>query len=250
MNIRKVVLVVCILNAPLLIWSQEKSEKKVARPDLPGNFLIDLGFNRALDRPENFRQGFWGSRTVNVYYQYPIRFGRSKFSFNSGIGLSLERWKFTNGFTLRDTVELTSTGATAENQIERYELVRGSSILGVSARKSMFLTNYLEVPLEFRFDTRPEDLARSFNVAVGGRVGVLFDASTKLKYRQNDENITVKNKRNFGLNQIRYGVYLRFGVGGFTWFVNYNLSDTFENEKGPGGTTMNSFTAGISVSGF
>lgn len=231
MNIRKVVLVVCILNAPLLIWSQEKSEKKVARPDLPGNFLIDLGFNRALDRPENFRQGFWGSRTVNVYYQYPIRFGRSKFSFNSGIGLSLERWKFTNGFTLRDTVELTSTGATAENQIERYELVRGSSILGVSARKSMFLTNYLEVPLEFRFDTRPEDLARSFNVAVGGRVGVLFDASTKLKYRQNDENITVKNKRNFGLNQIRYGVYLRFGVGGFTWFVNYNLSDTFENEK-------------------
>lgn len=250
MNIRKVVLVVCILNAPLLIWSQEKSEKKVARPDLPGNFLLELGFNRALDRPENFRQGFWGSRTVNVYYQYPLRFGRSKFSLNSGIGLSLERWRFTNGFTLQDTVELTASGATAENQIERYELVRGSSILGVSARKSMFLTNYLEIPLEFRFDTRPEDLARSFNVAVGGRVGVLFDASTKLKYRQNDENITVKNKRNFGLNQIRYGVYLRFGVGGFTWFVNYNLSDTFENEKGPGGTTMNSFTAGISVNGF
>lgn len=250
MNIQKASLLLCILVVPSLLWSQANPEKKVARPDIPGNFMIDVGVNRALDRPNNFRQGFWGSRTVNLYYQYPIRLGKTKFSFNPGIGLSLERWKFTNGFTLRDTVELTSTGGIAETQIEQYNLVRGSSILGVSARKSMFVTNYVEVPLEFRFDTRPEDIARSFNVAIGGRVGVLYDAFTKLKYEQDGEMITLKNKRNFGLNSIRYGVYLRFGIGGFNWFVNYNLSDTFASGKGPAGTTMNSFTAGISVNGF
>jgi hypothetical protein len=250
MNMQKVALVVVLLTAPLLVWSQEKTEKKVARPDLPGNFMIDLGFNRAITPPKDFSQGFWGSRTVNVFYQYPIRFGKSKFSLNTGIGLSLERWKFRNGFTLRDTVELDAAGDVAEIQTEQYNLVRASSILGVSARKSMFVTNYLEVPVEFRFDTRPEDLARSFNVAVGGRIGVLYDAFTKLKYEEKGEMITLKNKRSFGLNQIRYGVYLRFGVGGFTWFVNYNLSDTFAKEKGPAGTTMNSFTAGISINGF
>ncbi len=250
MNIQKAALLLCLSVAPTLLWSQANPEKKVARPDIPGNFMIDVGVNRALDRPTNFRQGFWGSRTVNLYYQYPIRLGKTKFSFNPGIGLSLERWKFTNGFTLRDTVELTATGAVAENQVEQYNLVRGSSILGVSARKSMFATNYLEVPIEFRFDTRPEDIARSFNVAIGGRIGVLYDAFTKLKYEEDGELITLKNKRNFGLNQIRYGVYLRFGIGGFNWFVNYNLSETFAPGKGPEGTTMNSFTAGISVNGF
>jgi hypothetical protein len=65
-----------------------------------------------------WNQGLWGSRTVNVYYQYPIRFGRTKFSFNPGIGLSMERWKFTNGAMLIDTVELVSfpNGAAAANQ--------------------------------------------------------------------------------------------------------------------------------------
>jgi hypothetical protein len=250
MSFQKVLFLVVFLGNVMTVAAQEKPEKKVARPDIPGNFMIDLGLNRGLNTPQNFRQGLWGSRTVNLYYQYPIRFGKSKFSFNPGIGLSLERWKFTNGFTLRDTVELDAAGAVAETQIEQYNLVRGSSILGVSARKSMFVTNYLEIPVEFRFDTKPEDIARSFNVAIGGRVGVLYDAFTKLKYEDDGELITLKNKRNFGLNQIRYGVYLRFGIGGFTWFVNYNLSDTFESGKGPAGTSMNSFTAGISINGF
>jgi hypothetical protein len=103
-------------------FGQDEPQKKIKKPTIPGTFMIDLGINRAINPDSTFKQGFWGSRTVNVYYQYQIRFGRSKFSFNPGIGLSLERWKFVNGATLIDTVELVSfpNGAPSATQVEQY----------------------------------------------------------------------------------------------------------------------------------
>lgn len=235
-----------------IAFGQNSADQKKPKPNIPGTFLIDLGVNRGLEAPSKFKQGFWGSRTVNIYYQYPIRFGRSKFSFNPGVGVSLERWKFTNGTTLIDTVELVSypNGAVAADQVEQYNLLSPQRIYPKLANKSMLVTNYLEIPLEFRFDTSPEDLNRSFNVAIGGRVGVLFDAFTKVRYNDLGEVVKVKNKLNHGVNPFRYGVYSRIGVGGFSFFGFYNLSDMFEKGKGPMGTTMNTLTVGISINGF
>lgn len=235
-----------------LAVAQEVAEQKKPKPNLPGTFLIDLGINQGIGEPSTFDQAFWGSRTVNIYYQYPIRIGRSKFSFNPGIGVSLERWKFKNGATLIDTVELVSfpNGAPAADQVEQYNLLSPTRVYPELADKSMFITNYFEMPLEFRFDTSPEDINRSFNVAIGGRVGYLFDAFTKVKYHDRGEVVKNKNKLNNGLNQFRYGVYTRIGLGGFSLFCFYNLSDMFEKGKGPLGTTMNTFTTGISINGF
>ncbi len=240
--------VLCLISAAAF-----GQEKKVARPNIPGSFIVDLGVNRALNTDSTWKQGFWGSRTVNLYYQYPIRFGRSKFSFNPGIGLSLERWKYRNNAMLIDTVELVSfpNGAPADPQVEQFNLLSPARVYGALANKSMLVTNYVEIPLEFRFDTRPEDIARSFNVALGGRVGYLFDAFTKVKYENaKGDNVKVKDKFPHGLNQIRYGVYARVGIGGFNWFAFYNLSEMFEEGKGPRGRAINTFTAGISINGF
>src|SRR5690242_21192539 len=87
----------CLLT--INAFSQEKT-KKVYKPDIPGSFLVDLGFNTGLRKPQNFVQGAWGSRTLNIYYHYPIRIGESKFSYNPGGGFSFERFKFTNNYSL------------------------------------------------------------------------------------------------------------------------------------------------------
>src|SRR6185295_11188979 len=81
------------------LLAQEKT-KKVYRPDIPGTFLIDFGFNNGLGKPQYFTQGFWGSRTLNFYYHYPVRLGETKFTFNPGAGFSFERFKFSNNYTL------------------------------------------------------------------------------------------------------------------------------------------------------
>jgi len=233
-----------------VVFGQKVAEKK--KPNLPGIFLIDLGVNQGVGKPATFKPGFWGSRTVNIYYQYPIRFGRSKFSFNPGIGLSLERWKFKDGATLIDTVELVSypNGAPAAQQVEQYNLLSPTRIYPNFANKSMLVTNYVEIPIEFRFDTKPEDISRSFNVAVGGRIGYLYDAFTKVKYDNKGEEVKVKDKYNHGVNPFRYGVYTRLGIGSFGFFGFLNLSEMFEKNQGPLGTTMNSYTVGISLNGF
>ena len=221
------------------LFAQEKP-RKAARPNIPGSFMIDLGFNRALNKPANFKQGFWGSRTLNLYYQYPIRIGRSKFSFNPGIGASMERWKFTNLFVLADTTK---------DSNDNFLLYPGSTFFK-GIKKSTLIANYVEIPIEFRFDTAPEDIARSFNVAIGGRIGYLFDSKMKVKFKEDGETKILKDKQNLGLNQLRYGVYTRIGVGAFNIFGFYNLSPLFEKDKGPDKTTMNNYTVGISINGF
>lgn len=221
------------------LFGQEK-KKKAARPDIPGSFMVDFGFNHAMKEPAEFQQAFWGSRTVNFYYQYPIHFGHSKYSFNPGVGISLERWKFKNEFTL---AEVNTNGDLT------YSLVSANTIYP-NVKKSMLVTNYLEAPLEFRYDTNPEDIARSFSVAVGARVGFLFDSFTKIKYKEDGQTKKIKDKQDWGLNPYRYGVYSRVGIGAFNFFCFYNLTTVFQENKGPSNTGMNSLTFGISLNGF
>jgi hypothetical protein len=216
--------------------------QKARRPDLPGSFIVEFGFNRALgSTPSRFEQGFWGSRTLNLYYQYPIRLLNSKFSYNPAFGLSLERYKLTNNYSLTRTPEADGTYA-----------LRPASDLGMpNADKSMLIMNYVDfMPAELRFDTNPDDKNRSFHVSAGVRVGFLFESHTKVNYKDGGEDITLKSKQNFGLSSFRYGFYGKLGVGSFDFFGYYNATPVFKENKGPEQTTMNTLTFGISLSGF
>jgi hypothetical protein len=234
---RSVLVLVVFFMVPLLLSGQSKSNK-VPRPDLPGSFLVEFGFNQGLNTPDHFGLKFIGSHAFNLYYQYPMRFGKSKFSFIPGAGFSFERFKLKTAYTLKED---------ASNSGE-FDLVSISTTYP-SIKKTMLINNYIEMPIEFRFDTKPEDISRSLSIAIGGRVGYLMDAMTKIKYKEDGEVRKLKDKQNHGMNPIRYGVYTRLGVGSFSLFGYYNLSPLFEKDKGPDKTTMNTFTAGISING-
>lgn len=234
--IRSVLVLVAILAASVLASGQATS-KKTPRPDIPGIFLFEFGFNQGVSSPEHFSQRFIGSNTVNIYYQYPIRFGKSQFSFNPGIGFSLEKFKLSNTYTLTET---------ATNGVFQLENVN-SDFPGM--KRSLIRNNYIDIPLEFRFDTKPEDIAHSFNVAIGGRASYLIDANTKIKYKEDGETRKAIDKQNHGMNSFRYSVYSRIGIGSFGIFGYYNLSPLFEKDKGPDKTTMNTYTIGISLNG-
>ena len=238
--IRSVVVLVLFGCLSFSVLAQEVS-KKTTRVNIPGSFLVDIGVNNGVSAPSKFETGFWGSRTLNLNYQYPIRIMESKFSLVPGMGFGFDRYKLTNNYTLSSKPGTDGT----------YALVRAdTATLYPGTKKSMIVANYFDIPVELRFDTRPDDISRSFNIAVGARAGVLLDAFTKIKYKQDGETKVLKDKQNHGLNDIRYGMYVRLGIGGFNWFVQYNSSSLFKTDKGPDKTTMNSFTAGISINGF
>lgn len=229
--------------------------KKVYRPDIPGSFIIDFGFNTGLGKPVNFNTGLWGSRTLNLYYHYPVRIAQSNFSYNPGAGFSFERFKFNNSYTLMP--QPSSDGSyILDNPGSTTSPI--SFLQGAGIKKSMLVSNYFDLmPVEFRFDSNPKDVSRGFNFSVGARVGVLIESHTKIKYSENGINGTLKDKQLHGLNPFRYGVYARLGIGNFNWFCFYNLSPYFATNKGPHNSTtdltttnMNTMTIGISLNGF
>lgn len=253
-----VLLTLVLIASSTLAQTSDKNPRR--RPNIPGNIIFDFGFNGTLNHPDLWKQSIIGCRTVNLYYQYPLRFGRSRFSFVPGVGLSMERFKFKTNIILTNPVE-----ANANAQVEKYEI-------GLShprypdSHKRMLVTNYFEIPVEFRFDTKPEDISRSFNIAIGARGGWMYDSFQKIKYKEDGQTKKIKDKQDFGLTQLRYGVYGRVGVGAFNVFMFYNLTPLFQKDKGPydkgtitesgviggnaAGTQMNTFTVGISLNGF
>ena len=249
---RLIILVSALVCLSVALRAQEKP-RKAFRPDIPGSFMIDFGFNNGQNKPVGFDQSFWGSRTLNLYYHYPVRIPNTKFSYNPGAGFAFERFKFTNNYTL---LQQPATDGTMILDDPTKTLFVGGSV-----KKSMLVANYIDfMPLEFRFDTNPKDVSRGFNVTVGGRVGFLMESHTKIKYTEGVASGIYKDKQQHGLNTFRYGVYTRIGVGNFNWFWFYNFSTYFSANKGPhvsGPTgidatpsTMNTMTIGISLNGF
>jgi len=246
---QKIGALVFFLGISCVLFAQTEPVKKVSRrPDIPGTFALEFGFNFDSGAPEQFSLGFWGSRTFNLYYQYEIRILKSNFSFVPGIGLSLERFKFNNSYTLDHDP------ADPRSMI----MIPPAESIYPNIKKSQLITNYIDVPLELRFSTNPDDPARSFKVSFGGRIGFLYDSFDKIKYKEDSQVKKIKDKQDYNLTQIRYGLTARLGIGGFSLFGYYNLTPLFEEGQGlsdisPAGAVKNDFntlTIGISLASF
>lgn len=240
----KLASIIILLSLSLAAAAQtaEPATKTGTKPNIPGAFVLELGINTAYQPPSKFEEALWGSRTINVYYQYEIRILKSSFSFVPGIGLSLERFKFKNGAVF---------GYDAEDSLK---LLLPDETPMTGLKKSQLITNYVDVPLELRFTSNPNDPARSFKAAIGGRFGYMYDSFAKLKYKEGGETKQLKDKQDWNLNRFRYGVYTKIGIGNFALFGYYNLTPLFKEGEGPGQnnvvTDFQTFTVGISLSSF
>lgn len=220
----------------LVVFAQNITKSSKGRPNIPGTFMVELGINRALNSSDTFNIGLWGSRSLNVYYQYDIKIPilKGKFSFHPGLGLGMERYKFKDQLVLQ-------YDANGELQMQESAL---------SIKKSQLIANYLDAPLELRFSTNPDDQSRSFKTSIGFRPGVRINSFTKVKYDQDGETKQLKNKQRWNLNDFRYGVYARIGVGNVNLFGYYNLTTNFKEGEGIQGKDINTLTVGISLGGF
>ena len=209
--------------------TNSSAPQETYQPNLRGSLLVGVGVNILNDEPKQFEIKPFRSKSVQIYYLYEIPLGNSKFSFNPGLGLGLEKYEFSN-----------STILSYRNSVNEFEaegpILIMDSVSNVyypgSFTKNRLAANYVDFPVEFSFATNRENPKSGLLIALGGKIGVLYSAHTKVKYQLNGMDNIIKDKRQWDLNRFRYSAHARIGYGGFNLYFEYQLSDLFDNKFG------------------
>jgi hypothetical protein len=242
---KKILLLLVLVALFNNVWAQEDEKTKVKgstpSPDFPGALVFEYGLNYLINQEHEMRTNAWKSATFNIYYLYPVNFGKSRFSMNLGFGVGSEKFGFESPVSLQD-----SLGFTLMRNIEDLPRFADAS----SVKQTQFVANYLDFPLEFRVHSRKDDHKRSWFLAIGGKIGVNIDAKTKIKYTEFGSNKTYKDKHHFNVNSFRYGLIARVGLGPFSMWYYYSGSELFRGQKTPNMSNPSMWSFGMSLATF
>ena len=214
--------------------------KKIKLSNRPGDHLmIQLSSDHWTNMPDSIgshQQGFSRGFSAAFMFDKPFR-SSPKFSIGFGVGVST-----SNMFFKRENIDVKSnsallpfTAVDSTNHFKKYKLA----------------TTYLEVPLEFRFTSKPDQPNKSFKFALGAKVGTMVNVHTKGKTLQDKNNNTIStytikenSKRYF--NGTRFMGTVRVGYGILTLFGNYQINNILKDGVGP---VLHLYQIGLTLSG-
>lgn len=222
-----------------LAEAQLTEEVKKKTPELPGQIMIDFGFNSSSNNPSNMPYHWWRSKSVGLYFVKSFEFSK-KFELRPGIGVSLEKFGHNKNMEVF-AYGVDDTGA---------DTLGFTTVLGGDLKKNQLAVNYIEMPVEVRFNLSGNEKKDGMFLAIGGLAAYRFESHTKLKYTDEFGNqIKDKQKTDFGINNLRLGAYGRLGYRSFSVFYKTYFTNLFSS-SGPIGTEdMTYTTIGISLTG-
>jgi len=157
------------------------------------------------------------------FYELNIGLAKSYVGLVSGMGISLNSYRFDNPYTLQKLQNMTVPIALDEDNLSKTKLA----------------ISYLNVPLllEFQIPVNQREGRLFVNAGVIG--GVKIGSHTKVKYGNNKE----KDRSGFNINSFNYAATARVGYKDVSIFAKYSLTPLFQTGKGP---ELTPFTVGIS----
>ncbi len=178
------------------------------------------------------------SRGFSAYFMLDKPFKTSpKYSIGFGAGIST-----SNIFFSKESIGIASTTSTlaftpldSTSHFKRYKLAIG----------------YLEVPLEFRYSSKPLEPNKSFKAAIGIKAGTLLNVHTKGKILLDKNGNTLntyiekENSKRF-INSSRFTATARVGYGIISLFGTYQLNAVLKDGAGP---PLHLYQIGIALSG-
>ncbi|WP_460538790.1 porin family protein, partial [Echinicola sediminis] len=191
---KRLIIILFVFALPMSLFGQAgKTTPIQGRPDIKGDLFLDFGFNTLNNKPEGLSSKFFASKTVNIYFQRPINLGdKSGLTFNPGIGFGLDKLALKDNMTLINDPEKGSNSS----QLVEIEDIYGEN---TAVSKNTMALNYIDIPLEFRYHFNKSDYNEGFRIALGGKVGFLYNAHTKHIFTDaNGVERKVKNAQEFG----------------------------------------------------
>jgi hypothetical protein len=197
--------------------------------------VLDFTYDMLLNTPAEVEtKGF--SRGFNVYFMYDVVLGKSRFSLAPGLGLGM------NNYFHKNSISYDTTGNTVFSALPN----------GADFKKNKIGLTYFDIPVEFRFRSKPNAKQNSWKLAAGFKAGIILQSKWKYsgdEFREGfdpDRQVKFKEFNIDNLNRFRYGVTVRGGYGILNAFVYYSLSDLFTDGGGP---RMTPLSFGISING-
>lgn len=205
------------------------------------HFLLQYGITNWAGKPDSINtKGF--SRSFNFYIMIDMPFKTDpRFSVAAGPGIGTDNIFFeaTNLTTTNHTKSLEFQNLKDTNHFDKYKLVNA----------------YLELPVELRFSSNPENSNKSFKIALGAKVGVQVSSHTKGKRWVDkngdliagfDDKYVRKDKDKFFFNGNRLVGMARVGYGNLSLFGTYQIGSLIKEGLGP---QVKPFTIGLTISG-
>lgn len=219
-------------------------KKDWSKIDLNGrakdHFMIQFGADSWTGRPDSVRTGNGLSRHFNFHVMFDRPFKNNKrmsLAFGAGIGSSNIFFDNVNVNIKSNSNRLPFTIA---DSISHFDKLKVTNI-------------FVEIPVEIRYYSNPENPAKSWKFAIGAKVGTLLKAHTKGKnlVDKNGQSIFEDNfvqkevsKRFFNGTPIALTGRVGYGIIGLQG--SYQFTSVLKEGAGP---SMNRFTLGISISG-
>ena len=110
--------------------------------------------------------------------------------------------------------------------------------------KSKMNIAYFTAPLLLEFQIPVGNRHDRIHISGGVIGGVKMWSNTKIKYTEGGDKSKEKNKNDFNLSPLRWGVTARVGYGAINLFANYYMTPLFKDGMGP---ELYPFTVGIAL---
>ncbi|NIG52576.1 porin family protein [Chitinophaga sp. Cy-1792] len=175
--------------------------------------MIQFGYSGWSNSPDSVKSGF--NRAFNIAFMYDMPLKGSKFSIAPGLGIS------TDGVMLKDhTMDVAGRVNTSDVTFP----------YSTANKRYKVATTYLEIPVELRYRSVPDNANKGFKAAIGLKIGALVDAHTKAKFTgPNGGKTTDKERNKEYFNPWRFAASARVGYGNFALFYNYSLTPLLKN---------------------
>lgn len=210
-----------------------QDEKRLQQPDIPGDIMLDLGFNSLMSENQLISTKLFPSRSFGIYYLAKRKLS-DNFIFNPAIGLTFEKIGFSDQ---------------TNYQVDDLKIISWDTIgIGDLGSNRLAIT-YLDLPLELRFYPNQTVDGEGLFIGIGGVFGLRIGSKTKIKYKLNGSKRKETNTGNFGLSDVRYGIVARVGFERVNAFVKYYMSDVWRDAP-IDQATPSQFTFGINLTGF
>lgn len=196
------------------------------------SFNLDMGLSNYLEsgkfpdeEGEQYAVSPWGSWSVALSSVQRTTLSK-RFYLEWALGVSWYNFKFLNDNTV---VVKDDSGIRFEVDLDDVSFVK--------SRMQVTYINVSAIPMfsvgEHRKSWKWKSYNSGFRIGAGPYVGYRVGSSTKQVYKKDDDKQKIKNKDNFYLENLRYGVRLQIGVRSADFFLSYDINELFAAGQGP-----------------